>query len=177
MAHGLTLKANLSKEAIISTIADWLKKQDLRIVSQDFNRPWGGFFVIDEAQVDQFIDAFFSGERGRISDGKLSPKILLLAPGQRLSWQYHHRRQELWKIITGPVGIYLSHTNTQPDKPQVVSVDEIIHVGRGERHRLEGMDNWGVVAEIWSHTDPSSPSDENDIVRLADDFGRSNPNP
>ncbi|NBV85915.1 MAG: phosphoheptose isomerase, partial [Verrucomicrobia bacterium] len=31
---------------------------------------------------------------------------------------------------------------------------------------------WGIVAEIWLHTDPSAPSDENDIIRLDDDFGR-----
>jgi hypothetical protein len=29
-----------------------------------------------------------------------------------------------------------------------------------------------MVAEIWQHTDPNHPSDEDDIVRLQDDFGR-----
>jgi mannose-6-phosphate isomerase len=29
-----------------------------------------------------------------------------------------------------------------------------------------------MIAEIWQHTDPENPSDENDIVRLQDDFGR-----
>jgi hypothetical protein len=40
------------------------------------------------------------------------------------------------------------------------------------RHRLVGLDNWGVVTEIWQHTDVEHPSDESDIVRLQDDFGR-----
>jgi len=35
----------------------------------------------------------------------------------------------------------------------------------------EGIDGWGVVAEIWQHT-ASNPSDEEDIERLQDDFGR-----
>jgi mannose-6-phosphate isomerase len=38
---------------------------------------------------------------------------------------------------------------------------------------LVGLDQWGVVAEIWQHTDVTNLSDESDIVRLQDDFGRS----
>jgi hypothetical protein len=29
-----------------------------------------------------------------------------------------------------------------------------------------------LVAEIWQHTDPDHPSNEDDIVRVQDDFGR-----
>ena len=42
----------------------------------------------------------------------------------------------------------------------------------GERHRLVGLENWGVVAEFWQHTDPNHPSDEEDIVRVQDDYQR-----
>ena len=41
-----------------------------------------------------------------------------------------------------------------------------------ERHRLIGLKNIGIVAEIWQHTDINNPSDENDIVRLQDDYNR-----
>ena len=41
-----------------------------------------------------------------------------------------------------------------------------------ERHRLVGLDKIGVVAEIWIHTDLNNPSDENDIVRISDDYKR-----
>ena len=34
------------------------------------------------------------------------------------------------------------------------------------------MDEYAVVAEIWIHTDKDSPSEENDIVRVQDDFDR-----
>ena len=47
-----------------------------------------------------------------------------------------------------------------------------ITLKQGERHRLIGLDNYGVVAEIWQHTDKNNPSDEEDIVRVQDDFGR-----
>jgi hypothetical protein len=50
--------------------------------------------------------------------------------------------------------------------------DDVIKLKQGERHRLMGLGNWGIVAEIWQHTDVSNPSDEDDIVRLQDDFSR-----
>jgi mannose-6-phosphate isomerase len=34
------------------------------------------------------------------------------------------------------------------------------------------LETWGVVAEIWQHTDAAAPSDEHDIVRVADDYDR-----
>lgn len=45
-------------------------------------------------------------------------------------------------------------------------------MNQGERHRLVGMDGWGLVAEVWIHTDKDKLSDEADIVRLQDDTGR-----
>ena len=47
-----------------------------------------------------------------------------------------------------------------------------IHLKQGERHRLIGLKKQGLIAEIWLHTDPDHPSDEEDIVRVQDDFGR-----
>jgi hypothetical protein len=46
-----------------------------------------------------------------------------------------------------------------------------IKLNQGVRHRLVGLDDYGVVAEIWQHTD-AVPSDEEDIIRVQDDFGR-----
>ena len=44
---------------------------------------------------------------------------------------------------------------------------------KGERHRLVGPDDWENVAEIWQYTDVENPSDENDFIRVQNDFGRS----
>ena len=66
-----------------------LANQGLRIDRYDFERPWGGFFVLDENQAQTFADLYFEGldvEPLRIG-GKLSPKILLVKPEARLSWQ------------------------------------------------------------------------------------------
>jgi mannose-6-phosphate isomerase len=145
----------------------------LIIESFDFNRPWGGFFVIDEEQSQEFANVYFEGfnvDMLRVA-GKLSPKILLVKPGARLSWQYHHRRAETWKVISGPVGIVKSSDDTE-GKITNYQNGEILVLQQGERHRLIGLDNWGVVAEFWQHTDPLTPSDEEDIVRVQDDYSR-----
>ena len=49
---------------------------------------------------------------------------------------------------------------------------ETIVLEKGERHRLIGLENWGVIAEFWQHTEPNHPSDEEDIVRVQDDYSR-----
>ena len=102
---------------------------------------------------------------------KLSPKFLVVAPQQRLSWQYHHRRAEIWRVLHGPVKVAISKSDEQ-GVPEPYNNGDIITLDKGDRHRLIGADGWGVVTEIWQHTDPQQPSDEDDIVRLQDDFGR-----
>ncbi len=169
----LNFKSNTPKELIFEHITEYLHLKKLIINKQDNTRPWGGFFVIEESAAEKFIDLYFPGftkEALNIS-GKLSPKILIVAPGKRLSWQYHNRRAEIWKLIGGTVGVVNSDTDEQKEV-RTLNIGDIIQLKQGERHRLVGLDNWGIVAEIWQHTDGANPSDEADIIRLADDFGR-----
>ncbi|MEO5943749.1 MAG: hypothetical protein ABIP30_07240 [Ferruginibacter sp.] len=145
----------------------------MRIRYKDETRPWGGFLVIDEEDSEKFIEKFFphlSKESLSIS-GKLSPKILIVAPQKRLSWQYHHRRAEIWKLIGGEAGVVTSD-NDEEKETRHLQINDIVELKKGERHRLIGLNNWGVIAEIWRHTDAENPSDEDDIVRVQDDFGR-----
>ena len=163
-----------SKDDVRKSVESYLAQERLAIASHDFSRPWGGFFVIDETQADRFIQLYFPHLKAadlRIA-GKLSPKILVVAPAQRLSWQYHHRRAEIWKLIAGVAGVVTSETDTEGPLHEL-TLGEIIQLKQGQRHRLIGLpEAWGVIAEIWRHTDSSNPSDENDIVRVQDDFGR-----
>jgi len=69
------------------------------------------------------------------------------------------------------VGVKISDTDVEGELT-VLNDDDFIKMDKGERHRLIGLNSWGVVAEIWQHTDQDNPSDEEDIVRLQDDFGR-----
>ena len=160
------------KQTVFENIEQSLLENNFDISNKDENRPWGGFFVINEKQADSFVENYFSSNKQDIATGKkLSPKILIVQPGKRLSWQYHFRRAELWKVVSGEVGVATSDTDDEKEMKKY-SVGSIIKLKQGERHRLIGLDNWGVVAEIWQHTDNLYPSDEDDIIRLQDDFGR-----
>jgi mannose-6-phosphate isomerase len=161
------------KSDVFVEVEKFLAKCNLKIINKDSSRPWGGFFVIDEQQSSDFGKLFFPEieiSSLRIS-GKLSPKILIVQPDKRLSWQYHHRRAEIWRVISGTVGVAKSLTDTESEKVELKN-GELIRLSQGQRHRLIGLKGWGVVAEIWQHTVLDQPSDEDDIVRVQDDFGR-----
>lgn len=167
------MSLNDAKSDLFAQVAARLQQQGLAIMQQDQTRPWGGFFVLDESQAQLFADLYFAGlpvDSLRIA-GQLSPKVLLVAPRQRLSWQYHHRRAEIWQVVQGPVGVATSDTDAGSDVRRYEAGERLV-IRQGERHRLVGLESWGIVAEVWQHTDPASPSDENDIVRVQDDFGR-----
>lgn len=162
-----------SKEVIFEKVTAYLNSKHLQIHKQDNTRPWGGFFVIEENEAEKFIQLYFphlTQAELNIS-GKLSPKILVVAPNKRLSWQYHHRRAEIWKLIGGTAGVVTSDTDEEKERKDL-NIGDIIQLKQGERHRLLGTSGWGIIAEIWRHTDAANPSDEDDIVRVQDDFGR-----
>lgn len=158
---------------IFNKINEKLTAEGLKVANKDDSRPWGGFFVIDENDAEKFIQLYFPEfTLNEVSiTNKISPKILIVAPNKRLSWQYHYRRAELWKVVDGPIAVAKNKTDEQKEM-QVYNEGDLITLAQGERHRLIGLDKYGIVAEIWQHTDESNPSDEEDIVRLQDDFGR-----
>jgi len=150
-----------------------LTSKKLKVVDKDIERPWGGFFVISEDNAQEFSNIYFNGlntEEIKVS-GKLSPKILIVAPNKRLSWQYHYRRSEIWKVVSGEIKVVTSHDDVER-KEEILKEGDEIRLAKGERHRIIGLDEYAVVSEIWIHTDKDNPSDENDIVRVQDDFDR-----
>lgn len=144
------------------------------ISNEDLNRPWGGFFVIDnsEIQTTKFLERF-NFTKSMKSKMQISPKILVVKPRCRLSWQYHLRRAEIWRVIKGPVGVIQSSNNIEREL-MILESNALIEHPREFRHRLIGLENWGLVAEIWCHSDSEHPSDESDIVRVQDDYSRQN---
>lgn len=163
----------ISEKDVFGTVEEFMNDKGFTIVDKDTERPWGGFLVIEEGQAEKFIKTFFPGLSVDDFKGfeKLSPKILLVAPGKRLSWQYHHRRAEIWRVIGGKAGVVVSDSDKQTPVKEL-ELGESVSLKQGERHRLVGLEQWGVLAEIWKHTDPQNPSDEKDIIRVEDDFGR-----
>jgi len=156
-----------------NNIESLIKSKGFKVISKDFERPWGGFLVISESQAQDFSNQFFKGldvQTLKIG-GKLSPKILIVKPKARLSWQYHHRRAEIWRVFKGQCGIIRSDTDME-NQMKIYNEGDQIKLKQGERHRLIGLDEYCLVAEIWQHTYKNNPSDEEDIVRVQDDFGR-----
>ena len=150
-----------------------LTDSSFTILTLDKNRPWGGFFVIEEEQTKKFLDTYFDGLDVSTfkNSGTFSAKILIVAPEKRLSWQYHHRRAEIWRVIQGQAGVKRSPNDAEGEL-EILNIGDTITLQQGERHRLIGLDEYAVIAEIWQHTDANHPSDEDDIVRVQDDFGR-----
>jgi len=95
---------------------------------------------------------------------------LIVKPEARLSWQYHYRRAEIWQIFRGTVGIIRSEDDNEGDLVEYTESAQV-KLAQGERHRLIGLSDYGIVAEIWQHTSDIA-SDESDIVRVQDDFDR-----
>lgn len=167
------LEEEKSKTEVFGKIHQILRALGFEIVVEDNEKPWGGYFSLSEKHVERFIGIFFPGlelseEQKNL---KLSPKLLIVAPHQRLSWQFHRRRAEIWKLVFGKASVIKSKTDIQGGEEKL-TVEQYVQIGKGERHRLVGKGKWGIVAEIWIHTDPERPSDEDDIVRLEDDFSR-----
>ncbi|MEO6077974.1 MAG: phosphoheptose isomerase [Candidatus Andersenbacteria bacterium] len=164
---------NQDKVATEQRVEVMLVEKGLRIADRNFEKPWGGYFVIDDKDTDLFISTFFAEHAGLFTsqEQKLSPKILVVGPSLRLSWQYHDRRAEWHKVVEGPVAYPLSETDEQAEA-KIYEEGELIRIPQGTRHRLVGLADWGIVAEIWEHTDHENPSDEADNHRVQDDFKR-----
>lgn len=165
------------KIEMIADIIGFATKAGYTVADVDDTKPWGGFVRFDYKDGDRFIAEFFpdvNPVEARLGNpnAELSPKILLVAPEQRLSWQVHARRAERWKFLND--GGY--HKSTDPDNPGEIieaHTGDEVQFEAGECHRLIGANNhYTLVAEIWQHIDKNNPSDEADITRLQDDYKR-----
>lgn len=106
-------------------------------------RPWGKF------------RRFPHEEAGSI-------KIITVAPGGVLSLQMHRLRSEFWIILDPGLEVTVGERVWRPAE------NEEIYIPRGARHRMRGVgDKPARVMEIWL-----GRSEEDDIVRLEDVYGR-----
>lgn len=167
---------NRQKSEVVTSIQEAIDTTGYTTVELNDEKPWGAYFRLDSRQADNFVKDFFpeinatEARRGN-TDAELSPKFLLVSPGHRLSWQYHNRRAERWVFLTR--GGYNKSLSDDPGEMVNVTPNTVVQFEKGERHRLVGLtEEYTLVAEIWQHDDVSAPSDEDDIVRLADDYER-----
>ena len=94
--------------------------------------------------------------------GESRVKLLRVKPGKRLSLQYHRDKCEAMMLISG-IAIYEHGTRSNE-----MELGRIHYIPHGLNHRISGIGNTEAVILEMAHG-----SDE-DIVRLADDFGRAN---
>jgi mannose-6-phosphate isomerase len=108
-------------------------------------RPWGTYVVLHES-VDHKV------------------KTITVDPGQRLSYQTHERRAEHWHIVAGSGLVTLDGVEV------AVGTGSSVDVAVGARHRIA---NTGDVPLVFIEVQRGTYFGEDDIVRLDDDFGRS----
>jgi mannose-1-phosphate guanylyltransferase/mannose-6-phosphate isomerase len=109
------------------------------------HRPWGNYQSLD------------SGERYQV-------KRIVVKKGGRLSLQYHNHRAEHWVIVRGTA------TVTIGDQVKTLHENESIYIPIGTPHRLE---NPGKIDLELIEVQTGSYLDEDDIVRIEDDYRRS----
>ena len=91
-------------------------------------------------------------------------KQIVVNPGNRLSYQKHQFRQELWTIVQGIATVTLDGIN------QEYHVGDVVSIGMGQAHRVA---NKHVETLRLIEIQRGSYFGEDDIVRLDDDYGRS----
>ena len=111
---------------------------------ESINRPWGRFYVIHDE-----------------SNYKL--KRIEVDPGERLSYQFHHKRSEVWTIVSGIGTIILDGVLKD------YNVGEAIVIPLGVKHRIENNKS-DILCFIEVQT--GTYFGEDDIVRIEDDYNR-----
>jgi mannose-6-phosphate isomerase len=90
-------------------------------------------------------------------------KQITVNPDQRLSYQYHNKRKECWTIVKGSATIILD------DKKVFKNQGESITIPLGARHRIiNETDEILIFIEVQT----GKSFDEEDIIRIEDDYGR-----
>ena len=107
-------------------------------------RPWGSY------------EGIMHGDRYQV-------KNITVNPGATLSLQMHHHRAEHWIVVRGTARI------TKGDEVFNLSENESTYIPLGTVHRLE---NPGVIPLELIEVQSGSYLGEDDIVRLEDQYGR-----
>jgi mannose-6-phosphate isomerase-like protein (cupin superfamily) len=93
-------------------------------------------------------------------------KKVVVDPGCRLSLQLHHRRAEHWVVVQGVAQVTIG------DKVSEVLPNQSVYIPLETAHRLE---NPGTEPLALIEVQTGDYLEEDDIVRLADDFWRGPP--
>jgi mannose-6-phosphate isomerase-like protein (cupin superfamily) len=113
-------------------------------VRRRVDKPWGHELIW--AQTDRYVG-----------------KILVIETGQRLSYQMHEIKDEWIHVVSGRLLLTLEDDDGQDQDRELVAGDGA-HIQTGRRHRFTALQRCELL-------EVSTPELE-DVIRLADDFGR-----
>jgi len=88
-------------------------------------------------------------------------KLITVESGERTSLQYHHQRNEFWRVVSGTLVI------TKGDTDVVAHAGDEFHIPAETPHRIAGGEHGGQLLEI-----SLGEFDEGDIERLEDPYER-----
>ena len=91
-------------------------------------------------------------------------KRIIVNPKQRLSYQYHDKRDESWTVVVGQANVTLD------GEVKILRPGQSITIKRGQKHRVENNQDDHDLVFIEVQTGDYLAED--DIVRLSDDYGR-----
>ena len=107
-------------------------------------KPWGSFInILDERYT--------------------KVKQIVIKPGESPSYQYHHKRSEIWIIVQGTVKVRLDHVFT------IYGVGDVVKIPTEAKHQPI---NVGDDDLIFIEIQLGEYFGEDDIVRLEDKYGR-----
>lgn len=164
------------KKEVLREIKKTFLDPSLELADVDESKPWGAYYRVANKCASEFVRLYFdeSTITQARDEGEISPKLLVFEPGNYISLQYHERRAEIWKVLSGKLLASMSYDDEIAEMIEYDIGDQLSY-GAQVRHKAGSPSGgeWTVVAEIWQHTNPNHLSDENDIIRLQDDYGRS----
>ena len=142
------LVADRARSQDVKLVVEALKASadaDLAELPATVHRPWGTYATLKQ------------------EDG-YQVKRITVAPGQKLSLQYHHKRAEHWVVTQGKAIIQVGdeELETGPGKYRYIPL--------GAKHRLT---NIGEKELVLIEVQVGSYLGEDDIVRIEDVYGRS----
>jgi len=111
------------------------------------NRPWGSFTILEENETYKV-------------------KKIDVNPGQRLSYQSHKLRDELWIAVKGKGLVTLE------DKEKTLSYGKTIRIKRNQKHRIENREKETLT---FIEVQTGKYFGEDDIIRYQDDYKRKLP--
>jgi mannose-1-phosphate guanylyltransferase len=141
------LVADRAKSQKIKLVVEALRAgadAELTEVPATVHKPWGTY------------------ARLKTEDG-YQVKRITVAPGQKLSLQYHHKRAEHWVVTQGQAIVQVG------DEEFETGPGEYRYIPVGEKHRLT---NIGETELVLIEVQVGDYLGEDDIVRLDDDYGR-----